>query len=78
MPTVLRIGSYRFHFYANDRPEPPHVHVEQHDATAKFWLNPVRLQWARGFDRREMHRLQKMVELNRERLLRSWDEYFKA
>lgn len=78
MPTVFRIGSYRFHFYANDRREPPHVHVERDDATAKFWLKPVRLQSARGFDRREMHRLHKMVEVNGDRLLRSWNEYFKA
>ena len=78
MPTVLRIGSYRFHFYANDRREPPHVHVERDDATAKFWLNPVRLQSGRGFGRREMNRLQGMVEAHHERFLRSWNEYFKA
>jgi len=48
MPTVLRIGSYRFHFYGNDRREPPHVHVERGDATAKFWLNPVRFQRGRA------------------------------
>ena len=78
MPTVLRIGSYRFHFYANDRREPPHVHVERGDATAKFWLNPVRFQGGRGFGRREMNRLQEMVEAHEERLLRSWNEYFKA
>jgi hypothetical protein len=48
MPTVLWIGSYRFHFYANDRREPPHVHVERGDATAKFWLNPVRFQRGRA------------------------------
>jgi hypothetical protein len=78
MPTVLRIGSYRFHFYANDRREPPHVHVERDDATAKFWLNPVRFQGGRGFRRREMNRLQGLVEAHEERLLRAWNEYFKG
>jgi hypothetical protein len=29
MPIVLRIGPYRFFFYAGDRPEPPHIHVER-------------------------------------------------
>ncbi len=77
MPTVLRIGSYRFHLYANDRREPPHVHMERGDATAKFWLNPVRFQRGRGFGRRETNRLQDMVEAHHERLLRSWNEYFK-
>jgi hypothetical protein len=42
MPTVLRAGPYRFFFYAGDRDEPPHIHVERDDHTAKFWLDQVR------------------------------------
>lgn len=44
MPTVLRVGPYRFFFYASDRHEPPHVHVERDEKVAKFWLRPVRLE----------------------------------
>ena len=40
MPTILREGPYRFFFYASDREEPPHVHVERDDRVAKFWLDP--------------------------------------
>lgn len=29
MPTIVRIGPYRFFFYASDREEPMHVHVER-------------------------------------------------
>jgi hypothetical protein len=29
MPTVLRNGPYRFFYFASDRDEPPHVHVER-------------------------------------------------
>ena len=76
MPTVLRVGPYRFFFYAGDRGEPPHVHVEREDDTAKFWLDVVRLRDSRGFDRTEIRRIQKLVEENREQLLRSWCEYF--
>jgi len=36
MPTALRIGPYRFFFYAGDRDEPPHVHVEREQCIAKF------------------------------------------
>jgi hypothetical protein len=36
MPTVLRVGPFRFFFYAGDGNEPPHVHVEHGDAEAKF------------------------------------------
>ena len=76
MPTVLRLGAYRFHFYAGDRNEPPHVHVERNDNVAKFWLDPVRLQRSGGFRPIEIQRIQRLVERNRERLLRSWNEYF--
>ena len=41
MPTILRIGPYRFFFYAGDRDEPPHIHVERDDNIAKFWIGPV-------------------------------------
>jgi uncharacterized protein DUF4160 len=76
MPTVLRIGPYRFFFYAGDRQEPPHIHVERENHTAKFWLDPIRLQRSHGFRRNEINRMQRLIQENREYLLRSWDEYF--
>ena len=76
MPTVLRLGPYRFFFYAGDRDEPPHIHVERDNNKAKFWLAPVRLQNSGGFSRSEINRIQKAVEENQEDLLRSWNEYF--
>ena len=78
MPTVLRVGPYRFFFYASDREEPPHVHVERDDNVAKFWLLPVRLEHSGGFSRREINRVQKLIESNVEVLLRSWNEYFEG
>jgi hypothetical protein len=38
MPTVMRIGPYRFFFYAGDREEPVHIHVKRDTSLAKFWL----------------------------------------
>lgn len=76
MPTVLRSGPYRFFFYAGDRDEPLHVHVERDENRAKFWLEPVRLQNSGGFSRNEIGRIQKLVEEHQEDLLRSWNEYF--
>ena len=76
MPTILRTGPYRFFFYAGDRDEPPHVHVEREDKVAKFWLAPARLRMSGGFGSREIGRIQKLVERNEGRLMESWDEYF--
>ena len=76
MSTVLRLGPYRFFFYAGDADEPPHVHVERDTDKAKFWLDPVRLQNSGGFGRTEINRIQRIVEKNREDFLRSWNEFF--
>lgn len=78
MPTVLRIGPYRFYFYAGDRDEPEHVHVERDNQVAKFWLDPVRLERSGGFGSSELTRIQKLVAENREDLIRSWNEYFSS
>ena len=76
MPTVLREGPYRLFFYSDDGNEPPHIHIERDNSTAKFWLEPVMFQRSWGFGRQELNRIQRLVEEHREDLLRSWNEYF--
>ena len=76
MPTVLRVGAYRFFFFAGDRDEPLHVHVERDDKVAKFWLNPIRLQESGGFSRSELNRIRQAVEFHQEQLREAWHEYF--
>jgi hypothetical protein len=41
MPTVIRIGHFRFHFYSDEGSEPPHIHVRSPDGECKFWLEPM-------------------------------------
>ena len=62
MPTVLRIGAYRSHFYSRDGNEPPHIQVVREDLEAKFWLRPVALAANRGFATAELSRIQRLVE----------------
>ena len=76
MPTVLIIGPYRFFFYAGDREEPPHVHVEREDKSAKFWLDPVRMQRSGGFSRREIARVQRIIIEHHEKIKEAWSVYF--
>jgi len=78
MPTVLRHGPYRFFFYASDRDEPPHIHVERDDNIAKFWLDPVRLQSSGGFPRVEIGQIESLVTENQQTLLEAWNEYFRS
>lgn len=78
MPTVARIGPYRFYFYAGDRDEPRHVHVEREDKIAKFWLEPVRLQNSGGFSRLEINQIEKVIALRQRTLLEAWDAFFRG
>lgn len=76
MPTVLVVGPYRFFFYAGDRDEPQHIHVERGDNVAKFWLDPIRLQNSGGFNRTEINRIQKIISKHQLQLMEAWNEYF--
>ena len=78
MPTVLREGPCRFYFYSHEPNEPPHVHVDRDDLSAKFWLDPVSLARNFGFTARELRRLQSLVVENRDKLLEAWHGYFGA
>ena len=49
MPTVLRTKGYRFFFYINDH-DPPHIHIEKEQSTAKFTLKNVELVKSRRFN----------------------------
>jgi hypothetical protein len=76
MPVALRVKGYRFFFFSLEGHEPPHIHVEQAERFAKFWLNPVSLVRSRGFRSNELSEIQKIVEENRDILLEKWNEHF--
>jgi hypothetical protein len=76
MPTVLRVGAYRFFFYSADAGEPPHIHIERDDRVAKFWLDPVRLVTSGRFARPELREMERLVAQNEDFLLEAWRGYF--
>ena len=76
MPTIDDIGPYKFFFYSAEGNEPPHVHIRRGRATAKFWLNPVRLATSRRIGDHELRTLRKVVEDNQHRILEAWNEHF--
>ena len=76
MPTVFLSGPYRFFFYAGDRNEPVHVHVERDDSIAKFWIEPIRLQKSRGFRSQELKRIRRIIEEKQANIVEFWNEYF--
>lgn len=78
VPTILRVGGYRFFFWSRENREPPHIHVEQAERFAKFWLTPVTLADARGFRSNELGELRRLVEEHHALFEEKWHEHFRS
>jgi hypothetical protein len=72
MPTVLRVGRFRFFFYSNEGQEPPHIHVKASEDEAKFWLDPIVLAANHGFNGRELNEIGQLIERHQAGLLEAW------
>lgn len=75
MPTIY-IEGYKFRFYSSDIYEPPHIHVMQGEKEAKVWLQPVKLEYNRGYNRSEISYILKLTNKNRDKLLEVWNVHF--
>ncbi|MEO8610931.1 MAG: DUF4160 domain-containing protein [Chloroflexota bacterium] len=76
MPTVIRIGLYRFFFYSNENDEPRHIHVKAAENEAKFWLDPIELEWNEGFNNRQLKQIERHIQDNQSYIIEIWDEFF--
>lgn len=76
MPTILRIGSYRFYFYSHETNEPPHVHVDREKFSAKFWLKEVKVANNLNFPKKELNILHELVTKYQKQFLEEWYGYF--
>ncbi len=76
MPTVMRIGPYRFFFYSNEGNEPSHIHVQRDQASAQFWLAPVRLASNHGFAAHDLRALRDIITEHEPALMEAWHEHF--
>ena len=53
-------------------------HVRRDDKVAKFWLEPVRLEYNQGFPAAELQRVTVLVQEHRATLVREWNAYFRT
>jgi hypothetical protein len=63
-------------FYASDRHEPPHIHIERDASKTKFWLEPISLQSSAGFSPAELKTIYRLIEQHQALLLQHWHDYF--
>lgn len=76
MPTVLRVGRFRFYFFSNEAQEPPHIHIKAAEDQAKFWLTPIALAANYGFAAYELSTIATILHEHHTELLEAWDDYF--
>jgi hypothetical protein len=76
MPTIARIGPYRFLFYGNEGRELPHVHVQRDRSLAKFRLTPIALARSRRFAAHELAEIERLVRGNENRFPEAWNDFF--
>ncbi len=74
MPTLIILDGYRFFFYSNDH-DPPHIHIEKDNKTAKFNLEPIELVKSKRFNAAELKKIRIMVEDNVELCKQRWNEF---
>jgi len=72
------VGPYRIYFYSHESNEPPHVHVDRDDQSAKFWLRPITLAFNLGFSPVELRRIQRILDENENSLLERWNARFET
>jgi len=77
MPTVIRVGRFRFFFFSNERQEPAHIHIKAGEDQAKFWLAPIGLAANYGFSARELNEIARIVTEHHSDLLEAWNDYFR-
>lgn len=76
MLEVLCIGGFRF-FFSREGNEPRHIHVQQAERYAKFWLEPrIELVESRGFHSSELRELHTLIEEHREEFMVARNEHF--
>ncbi|MEQ8812385.1 MAG: DUF4160 domain-containing protein [Imperialibacter sp.] len=77
MPTALLVNGFRFYFYAGDKNEPAHVHVEKGDGNAKIWLEPeLEAKYFHYFKPQEKKEVMRIAESNYDLLKQKWHEFF--
>jgi len=75
MPTILRIGPYRFHFYSDESREPPHIHIRTAGRECKFWLENISLARNRGIPSHDLREIERLVFEHQDFLIKKYHEY---
>jgi hypothetical protein len=76
MPEVFRKFGFVFFFYANESQEPMHIHLRKAGGFAKFWIEPVELDFAQGLKIQDLKKAEDLILENLELIKVKWYEVF--
>lgn len=77
MPTILKIGPYRFYFFSREESRP-HIHVSCADGEAKFWLEPdIELATNYKLSRMQLRQIEQLIEDYCDDFRNAWNNHFK-
>lgn len=75
-PTVFREGGFRFFFFSREEPRM-HVHVQNQNGEAKFWLEPaIELATDVGLSRREIAEALRLIREHENDIHLAWRRHF--
>jgi hypothetical protein len=74
MPEVFREFGFVFFFYANEGQEPMHIHVRKAGGFAKFWMEPIELDFAQGMKVTELKMAEQLITEHIELIKSKWHE----
>jgi hypothetical protein len=74
VPTVFTKEGFRFHFYSNERNEPPHIHVTGKGGEMKIWLPSLAVEFSFGLSPPAQRRVMEITKENVTLLMERWNE----
>jgi hypothetical protein len=74
MPEIFRKFGFVFFFYSNESQEPMHVHVRKAGGFAKFWMDPVELDFSQGLKVQDIKQAQDLILENAGLIKEKWYE----
>jgi hypothetical protein len=74
MPEIFRKFGFVFFFYSNEGQEPIHVHVRKAGGFAKFWIEPVELEFAQGMKVGDINKAEELIYGHLEIIKIKWHE----
>jgi hypothetical protein len=78
MPTILLISGWRFHFYANERSEPIHIHAEKAESECKYWIDVdgynIREAFSYRMSPRDTREVRRMIFEHFDYIVAEWEQ----